>query len=181
MTFVPYSAWIGHESFLEWLIAEKRPTRYAELGVHTGWSFFAACNAVKKLGLECRCIGVDTFKGDDHTGMYGEEVYEGVKQMADANFPDIAKLMRMTFDEAAEKIAPTSIDILHIDGRHDYEDVKHDFETWEGKLFPGATVLFHDICVPEFGVRKFWDEVKQGRPHFEFDHAYGLGVMTYRG
>ena len=180
MTFLPRSAWIGHEQFMDWLVSTRRPDRFVELGVHSGWSFFAACNAVKRNGLKTKCIGIDTFKGDEHTGAYDEEVYEGVTALRDANFADFAELWRMTFDEAAEKVAPNSVDLLHIDGRHLYEDVKHDFETWEPKLFPGATVLFHDIAVPEFGVQRFWNELKAHYPHFEFEHAYGLGVLTYR-
>ena len=179
MTFIPRSAWIGHEQFMDWLVRTRRPNTFVELGVHTGWSFFAACNAAKKIGHKMRCIGIDTFKGDEHSGHYGDDVLEGVTALRDAHFPT-AELWQMTFDEAAGKVSPTSIDLLHIDGRHLYEDVKHDFETWEPKLFPGATVLFHDICVEDFGVRKFWDEVKRKHAHFEFDHAYGLGVLTYR-
>jgi len=180
MTFIPRSAWMGHEQFMDWLVMTRRPVRFVELGVHSGWSFFAACNAVKRAGLKTHCIGIDTFQGDDHTGAYDEDVFEGVSYIRDHNFADFAELWRMTFDEAANKVAQTSVDLLHIDGRHDYEDVKHDFETWEPKLFPGATVLFHDICVPEFGVRRFWDELRVDYPHFEFEHAYGLGVLTYR-
>lgn len=179
MTFIPRSAWIGHEEFMDWLVSTRRPSVFVELGVHSGWSFFAACNAAKRIGHKMRSIGIDTFKGDEHTGAYDEDVFEGVTAIQQAHFPN-AELWRMTFDEAAEKVAPTSVDLLHIDGRHLYEDVKHDFETWEPKLFPGATVLFHDIEVPEFGVRQFWDEIKRRYPHFEFDHAYGLGVLTYR-
>jgi hypothetical protein len=177
--FTPRSAWIGHEQFMDWLIAAKRPERFVELGVHTGWSFFAACNAMKRLKLKAHCIGVDTFKGDDYTGEYGEDVFEGVSAIKDKHFSELAELWRMTFDEAAENVAANSVDLLHIDGRHDYEDVKHDFETWEPKLFPGATVLFHDTQSFD-GVKRFWNELKPRFPHFEFEHAYGLGVLTYR-
>lgn len=175
--FIPRSAWIGHEQFMHWLVGVRRPQRFVELGVHSGWSFFAACNAARRFRLKTHCIGIDTFKGDDHTGLYEEDVFKGVSAIQQMHFPD-AELWRMTFDEAAEKVAPTSVDILHIDGRHTYEDVKHDFETWEGKLFPGATVLFHDTQSFE-GVKAFWNEIKLRYPHFEFDHSHGLGVLTY--
>ena len=33
-------------------------------------------------------------------------------------------MMRMTFNEAVEKFEDKSIDVLHIDGSHHYDDVK---------------------------------------------------------
>lgn len=176
--FLPRSAWIGHEQFMDWLFQVRRPTRFVELGVHSGWSYFAACNAVRRYKLKTQCIGVDTFKGDEDTGSYDEDVYEAVSTINQLHFSGFSDLWRMTFDEAAEKVKQTSVDVLHIDGRHSYEDVKHDFETWRDKLFPGATVLFHDTQSFD-GVKAFWNEVKVQYPHFEFEHSHGLGVLTY--
>ena len=41
-------------------------------------------------------------------------------------------------------------------------------------------VLFHDTNVHErgFGIRKFWDEITVDRPHFEFLHGFGLGILA---
>jgi hypothetical protein len=174
----PPSGWRGHEDFMAWLLECKRPAVYVELGVHTGYSYFVACQTVKRLGSKTKCYGIDTWLGDDHAGHYGEEVFAAVSQWNGRY--EFSSLIRSTFDDAVSRFPATSIDLLHIDGRHDYEDVKHDFEKWEPKLFPGATVLFHDICAPEFGVSRFWNEIRLKHNSFEFDHASGLGVLTYR-
>lgn len=87
---------------------------------------------------------------------------------------------RGQFDDAVGYFANGSIDLLHIDGFHTYEAVRHAFETWEPKLAPGAIVMLHDIKVREhgFGVWRLWEELK-GRFHWnvEFVHCQGLGVL----
>src|SRR6185369_6507676 len=60
-----------------------------------------------------------------------------------------------------------------------YEAVKHDFEAWFPKLSSTSFVFFHDINVRErnFGVFKFWEELKSKYHHFQFDFGCGLGLI----
>jgi hypothetical protein len=173
------SGWLEHAPFANWLLGAHRPSRLVELGTHKGFSFFTFCQAVQGLGLATRCFAVDTWHGDDHAGHYGEDVFEAVRSHNDSRYSAFASLVRATFDAAAPSFADGSIDLLHVDGRHFYEDVRHDFETWRAKLSPRGVVVFHDTNVRErgFGVHRLWSELQKEYPHFEFLHGHGLGIL----
>jgi hypothetical protein len=175
------SAWHEHGPFAFWLLQATRPTKLVELGTHEGYSYLAFCQAVQRLGLDTTCYAVDTWQGDEHAGFYGEEVFTSLQRYHNEHYSGFSQLIRTTFDDAAAYFPNGSIDLLHIDGRHSYEDVKHDFTTWAPKLSDRAIVLFHDVNVRErnFGVWKFWEELRHLHPSFEFEHGYGLGVLAY--
>lgn len=174
------SAWHGHVSFAHWIIQVTRPNILVELGTHNGVSFAAFCNAVKKSGSLTKCYAVDTWTGDAHAGFYNETVFESFDGFTRLHFESIATLMRCRFDEALTEFADSSIDLLHIDGRHTYEAVSEDFNTWLPKLSQSAVVLFHDIAIKsrDFGVWRLWDELSSRYPHFSFRHSAGLGVLS---
>jgi hypothetical protein len=172
--------WHEHIPFAFVLADLLAPRNFVELGAHKGDSYFAFCQAVSRLGLPTRCFAVDSWEGDVHTSAYAETVFTEFKQWHDARYAAFSTPLRMTFDEAAGKFDNGSIDLLHIDGTHTYDAVKHDFETWLPKMSSRGVVLFHDVAVrrDEFGVWKLWDEVSQSRPHFAFRHGNGLGVLA---
>jgi hypothetical protein len=175
------SAWREHAPFAFWLTAATRPRTVVELGTHNGYSFFVFAEAAKRLGLDTRLFAIDTWQGDDQAGHYGEEVYQSVARIAEEDFPLSTELVRSYFVEAVSRFGDGSIDILHIDGRHGYEDVRDDFEAYRTKLSARAVVVFHDTqeIQPAFGVHRYWKELSQQFPSFEFHHGHGLGVLAY--
>ena len=129
-TFWPENPlWHEHAPFASWLIEALRPRTLVELGTHAGFSYFTFCQAVRRLALPTNCYAIDTWKGDVHTGWYDEDIYNSVQEYNNANFSNFSTLIRSTFDHALPDFKDGSIDLLHIDGRHFYKDVKHDFET----------------------------------------------------
>jgi hypothetical protein len=174
------NAWVGHLPFAAWLIQALSPKIFVELGTHTGNSFFAFCQSVVETCASTKCYAVDTWQGDEHAGQYTDEIFTKVNEHHQAHYAGFSRLLRMTFDNAINYFDDESIDILHIDGLHTYEAVRHDFETWLPKLAPGAVVLFHDTNVYErdFGVYKLWQELQARYPNnLEFMHSHGLGVL----
>jgi glycosyltransferase involved in cell wall biosynthesis/GT2 family glycosyltransferase len=173
------SAWLEHVPFAFWLVDVLRPKTIVELGTHTGVSYSAFCQAVKTLGLSTRCYAVDTWKGDEHAGVYSEEIYNDLIEFHDRHYSAFSRLVRSTFDDALLHFEDGTIDLLHIDGFHTYEAVRHDFESWLPKLSSNAVVILHDTNVREnnFGVFRLWSEIASGHPTFTFLHGHGLGVL----
>lgn len=175
----PYS-WIKHIPLAFFLIDVLRPEVFVELGVHTGNSFCAFCQAVKKLKLKTKCYAVDTWKGDELSGLYEDEIYADLNTYINDNYKNTAKLLRMTFEEASTVFKDKSVDLLHIDGSHSYDDVKKDFEAWLPKLSDQGVIIIHDISVKEegYGVWRFWEEISNRYLSSAFEHGYGLGIAV---
>jgi len=174
------NAWVGHLPFAAWISQEVSPKIFVELGTHSGNSYFAFCQSFVEAGISTKCYAVDTWQGDEHAGEYTDEIFTKVNTYNQENYAKLSQLLRMTFDDASTYFSDESIDLLHIDGLHTYEAVRHNFETWLPKLALGAVVMFHDTNVRErnFGVWKLWEELQARYPNnVEFVHSNGLGVL----
>jgi hypothetical protein len=177
---LPPLSWIEHIPFAFFLIDLLKPNKFVELGVHKGVSFYAFCQAVDTLKLDTQCYGIDTWKGDEHAGFYGNEVFGEIYPYHQQNYARFAYLIRNTFQDALPYFSDGSIDLLHIDGLHSYEAVKKDFTEWLPKLSDKGVILLHDTQVREkgFGVWKLWEELRTQYPFYEFRYGYGLGVLV---
>ena len=173
------SAWIEHVPFAFWITDALKPTNFVELGTHHGTSYFAFCQEIRRQGLATGAWAVDTWKGDEHAGFYGEAVWEAVDHHNRVTYPGFSQLIRERFDAALPRFADGSIDLLHIDGLHSFEAVSADFDAWLPKLSRRAVVLLHDSQVRDrgFGVFHLIEHLRTRYPIFEFSHGHGLAVV----
>ena len=171
-------AWTPHLHFAYDLVALMRPRLLAELGTDRGESYFAFCQSVAENKTATRCFAIDTWQGDEQAGQYDETTFAQIDAHNRAHYLSFSTLMRCRFDAALEGFSDASIDLLHLDGLHSEEAVRHDLNNWLPKLRPGGLLLLHDVNVRsrDFGVWKLWDELRaHGRSH-TFDDGPGLAV-----
>lgn len=175
--------WNGHRLFAYDLITFLKPKLYVELGTYWGTSFFSFCQAVKDFDIQTRCVAIDTWEGDDHTGKYEQDVYDTVGKISSTIFAEQnISLIRSYFHEAIDQFADGSIELLHIDGFHTYGAVQEDFTSWLPKLAENGVVLFHDIADScDYGSVRYWRELLDTYPGFSFQHSWGLGVLFPKG
>lgn len=78
-----------------------------------------------------------------------------------------------TIEKVKLALGDEPIDFLFIDGGHDYEVVKADFDNYHGLVRPGGIIGFHDVNHPP--VKKLWNEINI--PHKSKEHHnHGLGT-----
>lgn len=179
-----FAYWEGHRDFAYDLLQFVRPERLVELGSQYGCSLFTFCQAVRDFELDTEINAVDLWSGDIGAEITGEEVYALVQKTAATYYPEVnLHLFQMCFDDARPNFADNSIDILHIDGGHTFEDVEHDFTTWLPKLKENGIVLFHDVYSPiDQGSCDHWEKTKKEYDcYFDFTHSCGLGILFPKG
>lgn len=181
LTFAP---WSGHRCFVYDLVRAFEPNTVVELGSHYGCSAFTFAQAVKDFALDTKMYFVDTWQGDDFTKKYDNDVYTIFCKTVNKFYSNQnINMLRMTFNEAVEQFEDKSIDVLHIDGSHHYNDVKLDFETWFSKVKDDGIIMLHDVSSDivlgdVMGSYKYWEELQEKFKYtVKFDFSWGLGLI----
>jgi O-antigen biosynthesis protein len=174
------SAWREHVPFAMLLVDLLKPATFVELGTHWGTSYCAFCQAVDGLKLPTKCYAVDTWAGDPHSGGYGPEVLADLRAHHDPLYSSFSRLIQSSFDDASALFTDGSVDLLHLDGYHTYDAVRHDYDTWLPKISDRGVIVLHDINARrrDFGAWRLWDEVRSQYAHLELLHAHGLGILA---
>ena len=159
----------SHNEFIVWLMDKIKPQLTVELGVDYGYStFFLALNTKNKV------IGIDCFDVSKH-GPREDDDYQFVLDVKEKLKLDNLEIIKGYFDDIA-KTWDKEINLLHIDGLHDYDNCKNDCYTWSPFLEENGVVLFHDTISNQNGVGLFFSQLEL--PKVNFTNSCGLGVAS---
>jgi predicted O-methyltransferase YrrM len=102
-------------------------------------------------------IDPHTGSQEHRTGGVKVDTYpDFVRNLQVSGVEDVVRPMRMTSHEARPHFGDHSVDVLYIDGSHEYEDVRLDIHDWSSALADGAMAAFNDAFWP--GVYKALNE-----------------------
>jgi predicted O-methyltransferase YrrM len=157
---------------LNWIAERPQPRTVLEIGTCGGGTLYCWCALAAP---DARIISLD-LPGGIHGGGYPYwktflyRRFAGPKQKLNllrGDSHDPAML------EAIKKLLPPDgLDLLFIDGDHTLKGVRQDYEMFSPLVKPGGKIIFHDVAPhrAEFNcqVDQVWNELKQGREHWEF-------------
>ena len=79
----------------------------------------------------------------------------------------------------ARKLGP--FDLIFIDGNHDYEIAKKDFENYKEMISDNGVIILHDIkSKVHEGIPRLWNEITS-KNEYEIDTVYNDDVIMKTG
>ena len=132
--FSPLEAWVLHESIRD--LSPGREITVVEIGSSRGRSTIAAAHA-----LLARAGGGILYAIDPQDDVAFEELRANLSR---AGVESVVRPLRATSHEAREQFGAEPIDLIFIDGSHEYEDVRDDLRDWLPLLRPGGIVALND-------------------------------------
>lgn len=166
-----------------------RPKIAAEVGVWKGASTMVMATEMKKLGHPCAFISIDTWLGAwDHWNEpkwfqslaieHGQPMIMRtfMANIVEAGLQNIVVPLPLDSVNASEVLRchDVMLDLLHLDGGHDYRAVITDLTVWWPRIRPGGLLIGDDYTqTGEWpGLQKAFDEFF-GDLGIAFEHGYG--------
>jgi MMP 1-O-methyltransferase len=141
-------------------IPKDQPITVLEIGTFKGRSAITFALAIRARG-EGRLYAVDPHRGGSR-----EDFYKNIEK---AGMTDLIIPIELSSHDARAEVADASLDVVFIDGGHEYEEVSLDLSDWTSAFADVALVAFNDTHFP--GVYKalkenvLSDPTRWSRPH----------------
>jgi Methyltransferase domain len=131
------------------LFREFSPESFLEIGVFRGQTLSLAALLARRFQLNCFIQGISPFSAaGDAVSKYRRDVdyhADTLKNFAHFSLPPPSLLRAYSTDEAAVKlIASRPWSCIYIDGNHDYEIARQDWDLCAAHLRPGGLIVLDD-------------------------------------
>ena len=141
-----------------------------EIGAWKGRSTVCLARGARD-GRRPRLFAVDPHTGSpEHRAAWGavDTAREFARNLARAGVGDVVVPLVQTSEEAARTLLEP-VELIFIDGAHEYEAVERDFELWFPKVVTGGVMAFHDASGWP-GVRRVVERRMYRSPRFRDVH-----------
>ena len=173
------TAELAHVPFAMFLVDILTPGALVQLGVSEGTLFCAYAQAVRQLRLSTRCFAVGSWaNGDSEPG--DPLSLANLKAHHDPLYGNFSQLLQVMPGEAHTNFENGAVDLLHISGRSSSGAPEDWIKNWLPRMSDRGVIVLDSIHLheSESHLWKVWQDLKAQRPHFEFAHHGGLGVLS---
>jgi hypothetical protein len=145
----------GEDAFhaMWWMLfRDLRPIRFLEIGVYRGQTLSVAALLQRELGIEGCAVGISPFTASgDAVSRYREDV----DYLADTksnfkrfNLPEPELVRAYSTDQLArDRIGLNQWDAIYIDGNHDYEVARADWDLCAAHIRPEGVIILDDAAL----------------------------------
>jgi len=182
-----------NEAVALYTIANSISTQHpivCEIGSWQGKSAYVLASAIK--GKKGKLYVIDPFDGSGdiasvstyHKNMdkLGVTLLENFQSnMKKFGVMNVIDIMAMKSDEARTNFYEEQINMLFIDGNHEYEFVKKDYELWESLIMKGGVLVLHDVGAKHVdGPLRVMEEYIKNNPQWCNISIVGEMCIAYR-
>lgn len=142
----------GEDAFhVMWLLLfrEFRPSTFLEIGVYRGQTLSLASLLQKQLGIPGKVVGISPFQSaGDRVSKYREDVdyhADTLSNFAYFSLPVPELIPAFSTDaKATGRLSSEAWDLIYIDGNHDYEIARQDWDNSAAAIRPGGLIVLDD-------------------------------------
>lgn len=134
------------------IFREFKPQSFLEIGVYRGQSLSLSSLAAKHFEVACEVFGISPFEAiGDSVSKYRQDVDYRADTLANFEFFELPRptLLKAysTEPSAASLIRSRQWDVIYIDGNHDYEIAKKDWEVCSEMLKTDGIIVLDDSAL----------------------------------
>ena len=167
-----------HVPFLFGLVFSQRPRTVVTIGDATGTAHFAFCQAIEKLDLDTRCLGVGPWGSEQ-----GFNVPEDLADYNEETYPELSQLTGTPPLTAARRFPEGSVDLLFVSmtSGADQQEIDQWLDAeWLPRISSRGILIMSAVgdALERFESGSVLDRLLKKYPHFHLDTGGGLLLIA---